>query len=526
MNPAPPDVQAGPPPLARLSGITKRFGRVTVLRDVALQINAGEIHVLAGENGAGKSTLIKILAGVYPDYEGAIEINGVRVRPRSPAEAGRFGVAVIHQELSLIGPMSVADNIFLGKNPVAAGFVRAAAQREGARRWVRQLGLDIDVTEAVERFPVATQQLIEIAKALSRDARILVMDEPTSALNVPEVETLFRLIQSLKQHGIGIVYISHKMEEIERIADRITVLRDGLCVGSAPALELPPPRLIQWMVGRELKETIEQKFPREGHSGESVLRLRDFTVLAPGGVPGKPAVDAVSLEVHAGEILGVAGLQGSGASELLWGMFGAYGASMSGDCWFEGKPVRFNSPRQAIDAGLALLTNDRKASGLVLSLSVTANATLAGLRELSPHGWRRPARERAAAEKTTGLMSLRAASLDGEAGWLSGGNQQKVALAKCLQTCPRLLLLDEPTRGVDIGAKREIYRLMAEWKAGGMALLLITSEMPELLALSDRIVVLHRGRVTGEFSRSEATAEKILTAAMGREQTSAETTDP
>jgi ribose transport system ATP-binding protein len=526
MNSAPPDFQACPPPLARLSGISKRFGRVTVLRDVSLQINAGEVHVLAGENGAGKSTLIKILAGVHPDYEGAIEIDGVLVRPRSPAEAGHLGIAVIHQELSLIGPMSVADNIFLGRNPVAAGFVRAAVQRAEARRWVQQLGLDIDVQEAVERFPVAIQQLVEIAKALSRDARILVMDEPTSALNVPEVETLFRLIQSLKQRGIGIIYISHKMEEIERLADHITVLRDGLCVGTAPADELPPARLIQWMVGRELNETIEQKSPKSRSSGQPVLQLHNFTVLAPGGVPGKPAVDAVSLEVHAGEILGVAGLQGSGASDLFWGMFGAYGASTRGDCWFEGRPVRFNSPGRAIDAGLALLTNDRKASGLVLSLSVTANATLAGLRELSPNGWRSPGREHAAAEKTTGPMSLRAASLDGEVGWLSGGNQQKVALAKCLQTRPHLLLLDEPTRGIDIGAKREIYRLMEEWKATGMALLLITSEMPELLALSDRIVVLHRGRVTGEFSRSEATAEKILTAAMGREHTPAKTTGP
>jgi ABC-type sugar transport system ATPase subunit len=526
MNPAPPDVQAGNPPLARLSGITKRFDRVTVLRDITLQINAGEVHVLAGENGAGKSTLIKILAGIHPDYEGTIEINGVPVRPRSPAEAGRLGVAVIHQELSLIGPMSAADNIFLGKNPVAAGFVRATVQREESRRWIQQLGLDIDVDEAVENFPVAIQQLIEIAKALSREARILVMDEPTSALNLPEVETLFGLIQSLKQRGIGIVYISHKMEEIERLADRITVLRDGSCVGTAPACELPPARLIQWMVGRELNEVIEQKSPKDRPSREPVLRLQNFTVLAPGGVPGKPAVNEVSLEVQAGEILGVAGLQGSGATELFWGMFGAYGPSTRGDCWFRGKPVRFNSPRRAINAGLALLTNDRKASGLVLTLSVTANATLAGLRELSPFGWRSPARERAAAEKTTGSMSLRAASLDGEVGWLSGGNQQKVALAKCLQTRPRLLLLDEPTRGIDIGAKREIYRLMEEWKARGMALLLITSEMPELLALSDRIIVLHRGRVTGEFSRSDATAEKILTAAMGREHTSAKTKSP
>jgi ABC-type sugar transport system ATPase subunit len=511
------------PVLARLSGITKRFGRVTVLRDVRFEVRAGEVHVLAGENGAGKSTLIKILAGVHADYEGRIEIDGLEVRPRTPWEANRMGVAVIHQELSLIGPMSIADNIFLGTSPTTAGFVQAARQREEARRWIRQLGLDLDVDEAVERFPVAVQQLIEIAKALSRNARILVMDEPTSALNVPEVETLFRLIQSLKLRGIGIVYISHKMEEIERIADRITVLRDGCWIGTAPARELAASQLIQWMVGRELGE----QFPcADSKRKQTTLRLENFSVFAPGGLPGKPVVDGVSLDVHAGEILGLAGLQGSGATELLWGVFGAYGSATHGISLLEGKQTHFTSPRQAIESGIALLTNDRKATGLVLPLSVVANATLAGLRELSPRGWRRPARERKAAEAMTGPMRLRAASLDLEVGWLSGGNQQKVALAKCLQTRPQLLLLDEPTRGIDIGAKREIYRLMEEWKAQGMAILLITSEMPELLTLSDRVVVLHRGRITAEFARAEATPERILAAAMGREHSPRATETP
>jgi len=481
----------GAAPLVRLTGITKKFGAVTVLRDVQFECRAHEVHVLAGENGAGKSTLVKILAGLYNDFEGIREING--------------RVAVIHQELSLIEAMSVADNIFLGRTPARCGFVRQAQQEEAARHWVGQLGLEIDVRQPVENFPVAVRQLIEIAKALSQDARVIVMDEPTSALNAPEVTRLFGLIQSLKERGCAIIYITHKMEEIERIADRITVLRDGQWVGSAPAAELPPAKLIQWMVGRELGE----QFPRRAPPlGKERLRLENFSV--------PPSVKPISFSVRAGEVVGLGGLQGSGASELFFGLFGACGSRTEGTVQLDGETVRFVSPPQAIASGVGLLTNDRKATGLVLSLSVTANATLAGLRQLSPLGWRSPARERAAAEKMTGPMRLRAASLDMEVGALSGGNQQKVALAKWWQTRPRLLLLDEPTRGIDVGAKREIYQLMDEWSAQGIAILLITSEMPELLTLSDRIIVLHRGRVTAELTRAQATPEIVLAAAMGQ----------
>jgi ABC-type sugar transport system ATPase subunit len=470
------------------------------------------VHVLAGENGAGKSTLVKILAGVHTAFDGSIEIQGRPARPRSPLDAAALGVAVIHQELSLIGPMSVADNVFLGRTPTKAGFVREAEQDAAAKQWVSQLGLEIDVRQPVETFPVATRQLIEIAKALSQNARVIVMDEPTSALNAPEVNTLFDLIQSLKARGCCIIYITHKMEEIERIADRITVLRDGQCVGTADAAELPPAKLIQWMVGRDLGE----QFPRHArHSGADLLRLENFSVY-PSGFSARPAVDNVSLSVHAGEVLGLGGLQGSGASELFLGIFGAYGAVTRGRLFLENSEKRFASPSEAISCGVALLTNDRKTTGLVLSLSVCANATLAGLRELSPGGWRRPSRERAAAAALTTPMRLPATTLDIEAGALSGGSQQKVALAKCLQCRPKLLMLDEPTRGIDIAAKREIYQLVEQWTAEGIAILLITSEMPELLTLSDRIAVLHRGRVTAEFARSRATPESILAAAMGQ----------
>jgi ABC-type sugar transport system ATPase subunit len=498
-------------------GITKRFGRVTVLHEVRFDVQGGETHVLAGENGAGKSTLIKILAGIHTDFDGQIEIAGRPARPRTPLEANALGIAVIHQELSLIGPMSVADNIFLGRTPVRAGLVRDGEQREQARYWTRQLGLDLDVRQPVEHFPVPVQQLIEIAKALSQKARVIVMDEPTSALNAPEAAKLFSLIDSLKQRGCAIVYITHKMEEIQRIADRITVLRDGRYIGTAPAEQLPAQKLIQWMVGRDMGE----QFPRRPtRLGRERLRLEQFTVF-PKGFSAKPAVEGVSLTVHAGEILGLGGLQGSGASELFLGLFGAYGSAARGTALLDGREVRFTSPRQAIGSGVALLTNDRKATGLVLSLSIIANATLAGLPALSPLGWRRPAREREAALRVTAPMQLRAASPDLEVGALSGGNQQKVALAKWLQTQPRLLLLDEPTRGIDVAAKREIYQLMDQWTAQGIAILLITSEMPELLTLSDRIVVLHRGRLTAHLTRSEATPEAILAAAMGQAPTPA-----
>jgi ABC-type sugar transport system ATPase subunit len=413
--------------------------------------------------------------------------------------------------------MSVADNIFLGRLPTRAGFVDRAQQEKQAAYWVQQLGLDLEVRQPVEQFPIAVQQLIEIAKALSQKARIIVMDEPTSALNAPEVGKLFGLIAALKRQGCGLVYISHKMEEIERIADRITVLRDGRWIGTAPAAELPAAKLIEWMVGRAVSE---QFLRHASHPGRELFRGENLSVLAE-GKSRRAAVQELSLEVRSGEILGIGGLQGSGASELFLGLFGAYGPPVRGTVYLEGEKVEIHSPRQAIQAGVALLTNDRKATGLVLPLSVIANATLAGLPQLARGGWRRPDAERLAAETITSSLRLRAASLDQPVGFLSGGNQQKVAIAKWLQVRPKLLLLDEPTRGIDVGAKQEIYQLMNQWTAQGIAIMLITSELPELLTLSDRILVLHRGRCTAEFSRAQATPERIMAAAMGADSVSA-----
>ena len=420
---------------------------------------------------------------------------------------------MIHQELSLIGSMGVADNIFLGRTPTRAGFVRQAQQVAGARHWVEQLGLDLDVRQPVEHFPVAVQQLIEIAKALSQDARVIVMDEPTSALNAPEVEKLFALVQALKQRGCGIVYITHKMEEIERIADRITVLRDG--------------RLHRHRAGARLAGVEADRV--DGRAASWANSFPDAALIrAPNGCASRTSVcfppatppnrswRAPRSRFVRERFWGWAACRARGRANSSWACLAPTVGPTRGQVWLDGQPIRFSSPRQAIESGVALLTNDRKATGLVLSLSIIANSTLAGLRQLSPAGWRRPGRERTATEQTTTPMRLRAASLELEVGALSGGNQQKVALAKWLQTRPRLLLLDEPTRGIDIAAKREIYQLMDQWTAQGIAIVLITSEMPELLTLSDRIIVMHRGKITAQFTRAQANPEAVLAAAMGR----------
>jgi ribose transport system ATP-binding protein len=504
---------SGPAPLVCMTGITKRYGTAVVLADAAFDLRPGEVHVLAGENGAGKSTLMKILAGIVTDFDGCLEISGREVRPASPLEAAQLGVAVIHQELSLVGPMSVADNMFLARHPSRRGLVDDGRQRVDAARHLKRLGLDLDVNRPVEQFPIAVQQLIEIAKALSLDARVVVMDEPTSALNAPEARTLFELIGDLKRQGCGIVYISHKMEEIELLADRITVLRDGRNVGTAAAADLPAPELVKWMVGREMaSRTARTAPPRRDPPRLEVVNFNVWTVAR----TAHPAVADVNLVVQPGEVVGLGGLQGSGASELLLGLFGAFGRRrVSGDVLLDGRPLRIASPRQAIDAGIALLTNDRKETGLVLGLPITANISLADLPRLSPGGWRRASRERQLAQDMAASLQIRAHSLHMPVGELSGGNQQKVAIAKWIQTHPDVLLLDEPTRGIDVAAKREIYELINRWTADGKAIMLITSEMSELLELSDRIYVMHRGRVFAELDRREATAEAVLVAAMG-----------
>lgn len=496
-----------------MKGIGKAFGKVRVLQNIDFNIYPGEVHILAGENGAGKSTLIKILSGVYTNYEGRIELNGCEIAPLSPLDANNLGISVIHQELSSIPSMSVKDNLFLGRPITTAGFIQEKRHNAKAVSLLEGMGLSVDINEKLENLPISVQQLIEIAKAVSLNAKVIIMDEPSSALNTNDVEILFKLIDALRAKGCGIVYISHRMEEIERLADRITVLRDGKFVGTSTAEKLPIPKLLNWMVGRDISE----QFPRHQVStGKERLRVESLTVRI-NGVRGETVVDGVSLSVKSGEILGIAGLQGSGASELLLGIFGGYGRKSAEHIYLDGEELSIKNPSDAIAKRIGLLTNDRKATGLVLSMSIIANICMSGMKNLTKYGWRNPVAERNSAVNLGKVLNIRTASYDAEVGTLSGGNQQKAVIAKWLQISPKVILLDEPTRGIDVGAKQEIYQLMNEWTAEGISIVLITSEMPELLAMSDRILVMHRGKITAEFLKDEAGAEMILEAAMGKE---------
>jgi ABC-type sugar transport system ATPase subunit len=491
-----------------------------VLEDVSFEVYEGEVHILAGENGAGKSTLIRILAGIHRDYEGEVLLRGKPVRFAGPIAANRAGISVIHQELSLVGSMSVEDNIQLGREPAFCGGLWLDRREQAGRALAlcRQLDLRLsaaDLARPVEEFPLSTRNLIEIAKALAFDARILVMDEPTSALNRAEVERLFALVGALRKRGCAIIYITHKMEEIYRVADRITVLRDGRWIGTSAAAECAESKLIRWMIDRDLAPGPRTPGASAGNGARrSVLELKGLRVPHPD--PDRPtAISDLSLSLGKGEVVGIAGLQGSGGTELFHGLFGAFGPVCSGSVRLDGEPFRPESPARSIARRLCYLTADRKGSGLVPAMSVEHNITLASLPRTSPFGLLRPARERAVAARQAAALNIRLASPDQAVATLSGGNQQKVVLAKWVEARPLVLLLEEPTRGVDIGAKSEIYSQVRRWTSEGMAILLISTELPELLQLSDRILALHRGVVTAEFGRGSATPEAILAAAMG-----------
>jgi ABC-type sugar transport system ATPase subunit len=488
--------------LLELRDASISFGEHRVLDRVSFAVEAGAVHVLCGENGAGKSTLIKILCGIHTDFAGELRVRGARAAFRSPADARRAGVAVIHQELSLIGPMSIADNLFLGREIIRKGMVDRSQERRIAARLLSEVGLDLDPDIEVGALPISVQQRLEIARALAFDADVIIMDEPTSALHEQEAELLFGSTKKLCEKGKGIVYISHRMQEIYAIADQITVLRDGKSIGTALPSELPEPRLVQWMIGRDA--------PLRASAPSSALDPIRLEVRRFGG-------GELSFRVRQGEILGVAGLRGSGNTELLHSLFGSLGPVHQGEVTLDGEPFLIDSPLRSIERGVVLLTSDRKATGLFPDLSVIENATLSSLDRVSPRGWVHKDEERRRVTALVPRLRLAAPSLDAPVGVLSGGGQQKVVLARCLLAAPRVLLLDEPTRGVDIVAKADIYALLRETAALGVSILLITSEMEELLALSDRILVMHRGRKTAELDRAEASPERVLRAALGQE---------
>jgi ribose transport system ATP-binding protein len=482
-------------------GASKSFPGVQALQGVDLDVVGGEVHAIVGENGAGKSTLMKILAGIYQPDAGSIALDGQPIDIDGPRRAMALGIAMIHQELNLAPNLSVAENIFLGRAPTRGGLIDWRRLDRQARALLGRLGIDLEVRDIVEDLSVARQQMVEIAKALSLEARVIIMDEPTSALTERETATLFGIIGRLKAEGVAVVYISHRLDEIFRVADRVTVLRDGRLVGGAPIAETTPGQLIGLMVGRELTAL----FPKSAvEPGPPVLEVRH---LSRAGV-----LHDISFAVRRGEILGLAGLVGAGRTELARALFGA-DALDGGEIMLDGRHVTIRGPRDAIRHGLGFVTEDRQLHGLVLGMSVRENATLASLPRLTHFGFLSFARERQVANEYVRQMDIRTPSIDQEVVNLSGGNQQKVVLAKWLATHPRVLILDEPTRGIDVGAKAEVHALMSRLAEAGVAILMISSELPEILGMSDRILVIRQGQVSGEFSRAEATQEKILASA-------------
>lgn len=500
-------------PFLEMRNITKTFPGVRALDGVSLDLHRGEIHALVGENGAGKSTLMKILGGVYPhpQYGGEILIEGKEQQFGGVRDAENSGIAVIYQELSLIKELSVGENIFLGREPAKWGVIRWEELYRRAQKLLEKLNLDIDAHTPIRNLGIGQQQLIEIAKALSQEARILVLDEPTAALTDAEVKVLFEILNKLRASGVGMIYISHKLGEVFSISDRITVLRDGKTVGTNPTSEWDEARVIARMVGREVGDI----FPTMDHAhGDVVFEAVNMTV-EDADVAGKKLVDNVSFSVKRGEVLGIAGLMGAGRSDLLMAIFGAHAGPRSGVIKIAGKQVRISNPAEAIKNGIGFVTEDRKRFGLVLDQTILRNMTLAGLRKISGRFITSNEAESAAGERAMKDLHVKANSVFTIAGTLSGGNQQKVVLAKWLLTNPRVLFLDEPTRGIDVGAKQEIYAQINALAKTGLAIVLVSSELPEVLGLSDRIIVLHEGRKTGEFTRATATPEAVMACATG-----------
>ena len=494
-------------PLLEVRKFTKSFPGVRALRGVSLTLARGEVLAVIGENGAGKSTLMKILAGVQRQDGGELLLDGERIEIRSVHDALARGIALIHQELNLADNLDVAANIFLGREPHRAGLMDTRRMQREARQFLDAVGLDIDPAVLVRTLPIGKQQLVEIAKALSVNARVLIMDEPTSSLSSHEAENLFSVIRDLRQRGVSIVYISHRLGEVKQLADRVTVLRDGENAGELAREEIDHARMVKLMVGRDLS----QFYPHQPHTpGALAIEVRALRT------PANPRHE-VSFNVRAGEIVGIAGLVGAGRTELLETIFGVTPA-LGGSIRVGGNEMVPQSPLDAIAAGLALVPEDRKQQGIVLGMSVRENVSLASLRRDQRHGMLNRSREAALSARMIADLRIKTPH-DGQAAqFLSGGNQQKVVLGKWLALGPRVLLLDEPTRGIDVGAKQEIYRLMEELAGRGVAIVFVSSEMEEILGMSDRALVMHEGKIAGELSRADISEESVLHLATGGAQ--------
>jgi len=487
-----------------MKGISKSFGPVRVLEGVDFSIAGGEIHALMGENGAGKSTLMKILSGVYTADSGSILIDGQPVSIRSTGDAESLGIAIIHQELNLIPQLTVMENLFLGREPQRLGIIDSSRMRADAALWLNRVGgSHIDAGREAGTLSIGQQQLVEIARALSLNARVLIMDEPTAALTVTEIETLFRIMIELKEHGIAIVYVSHRMEEMFRVCDKVSVLRDGHFVGDRMVRETNFDEIVKLMIGRELHE----RFPAR----EVTLGAVRFEV---DNLADKNKIRHIHFEVRAGELVGIAGLLGSGRSEILRTIFGL-AKKQSGQIRLDGTTLNVRNPSDAIRAGIGFVTEDRKSQGLVLGMSVRENATLVHLSEYARAGILNSRAENEAVQQLISELHIHTRDPELEVKSLSGGNQQKVVFAKWLAKPPKVLLLDEPTRGVDVGGKAEIYQIMNRLAASGTAILMVSSDLPEVLAMSDRILVMNEGQQAAIFNAKTTSQEQIMTAASG-----------
>ncbi len=493
--------------LLLLENIEKSFPGVKALDGVNLRVSAGKVMGLVGENGAGKSTLMKVLTGIYKRDAGTLMYLGESRTFSGPKESQEAGISIIHQELNLLSEMSIAENIFLGRERV--GFFGAIMWKDMYRladELLAKLGVKRSSRTRLGELGIGEQQMVEIAKALSFESRVIIMDEPTDTLTGTETSALFKVIRELRESGHGVVYISHRLKEIFEICDDVTVLRDGQFIDERPVNDLNEEELIEMMVGRKL----EEQFPRVTvELGQVSLRVENLT---------GPRLQGISFSVREGEILGISGLMGSGRTESMKGVYGAYPLE-GGSIFMFGKLVHIESPKDALEVGIAYISEDRKADGLVLGLSVKENMTLSALREFSNMiGHLDMDEERGAVDHYIEAFNIKTPSRSQVIGNLSGGNQQKVAIAKGLMDRPKVLILDEPTRGVDVGAKKEIYQLINTFKSKGMSIILVSSEMPEILGMSDRIVVMHEGRICGEFSAEEADQEKLMACALGRTQ--------